>query len=112
MPLVAFLPIEDERVRSTIPAIEWNLMRNGFVMRYAPLAENSEGAFLTEAADFVCPRCSSRYKFVRVRTEPGHPSLLVNCRVCKEPFPSMDGEYARKYFLVNRARRRNGIDSA
>jgi hypothetical protein len=60
--------------------------------------------------DFVCPRCTSRYKLVRVRAEPGSRSHLVHCRVCKEPFPSMGGEYALKYFLVDRARKRNGVD--
>jgi hypothetical protein len=60
--------------------------------------------------DFVCPRCTSRYKLVRVRAEPGSRSHLVHCRVCKEPFPSMDSEYALKYFLVDRARKRNGVD--
>jgi hypothetical protein len=60
---------------------------------------------MTEATDFVCPRCTSRCKLVRVRAEPGLPSLLVHCRVCKESLAPTDGEYALKYFLVN-----NGID--
>jgi hypothetical protein len=59
---------------------------------------------MTEAVDFVCPRCTSRYKLVRVRAEPGLRGHLVHCRVCREPFASMDGEYALKYFLVDRAK--------
>jgi GH15 family glucan-1,4-alpha-glucosidase len=34
MPLIGFLPIEDERVVGTIEAIERGLMREGFVLRY------------------------------------------------------------------------------
>ncbi|MFZ0705746.1 MAG: glycoside hydrolase family 15 protein [Candidatus Korobacteraceae bacterium] len=34
MPLVGFLPVEDERVRGTIVAIEKHLMRDGLVQRY------------------------------------------------------------------------------
>jgi len=36
MPLVGFLPATDERVRSTIEAIERELMEDGFVVRYRP----------------------------------------------------------------------------
>jgi len=49
--LVGFLPVEDERVAGTIAAIEKNLLRDGFVLRYQPdpkidgLAAG-EGAFL------------------------------------------------------------------
>ena len=34
IPLVGFLPAADPRVRGTLAAIERNLMRDGFVMRY------------------------------------------------------------------------------
>ena len=65
---------------------------------------------MTEAADFTCPRCTSRYKFVRVRADPDLPGRLIHCRVCKEPFASTDGEYVLKYFLVDKAKKYNGID--
>ena len=66
---------------------------------------------MTEAVvDFVCPRCTSRYKLVRVRAEPKLPSHLLHCKVCKEPLAATDGEYALKYFLVVHGRRRNGAD--
>jgi GH15 family glucan-1,4-alpha-glucosidase len=51
IPLVGFLPPSDPRVRSTVEAIERNLMSDGFVLRYDPVASNDglpgrEGAFL------------------------------------------------------------------
>jgi GH15 family glucan-1,4-alpha-glucosidase len=36
IPLVGFLPADDERVRNTIAAIERELLHDGFVMRYRP----------------------------------------------------------------------------
>jgi GH15 family glucan-1,4-alpha-glucosidase len=52
MPLIGFLPATDERVGSTIAAIERELVEDGFVLRYRPEAEGvdglpgSEGVFL------------------------------------------------------------------
>jgi GH15 family glucan-1,4-alpha-glucosidase len=53
IPLVGFLPATDDRVRSTIEAIEKELMFNGFVSRYHPEKSASvdglppgEGTFL------------------------------------------------------------------
>ena len=52
MPLTGFLPIDDERVVGTIEAIERELMRDGFVLRYRTQENNvdglpgSEGVFL------------------------------------------------------------------
>jgi GH15 family glucan-1,4-alpha-glucosidase len=51
MPLVGFLPIDDERVTGTIAAIERELMRDGYVMRYRTERNvdglpGSEGVFL------------------------------------------------------------------
>ena len=43
MPMVGFLPIEDERVRNTIAAIERDLLVDGFVLRYRPEEENVDG---------------------------------------------------------------------
>src|SRR5215813_12958687 len=61
---------------------------------------------MTEAADFMCPRCTSCYKLVRVRADPELRSRLIHCRVCKEPFAPTDGEYVLKYFLVDKAKSR------
>src|SRR5262245_33950766 len=65
---------------------------------------------MTGAVDFVCPRCTSRYKLVGVRAEPEVPSYLLHCKVCKEPLPPTDGAYALKYFLVDKAKKHNGFD--
>lgn len=51
IPLVGFLPPQDERVRGTLAAIERNLLRDGFVMRYDTGRSDDglppgEGAFL------------------------------------------------------------------
>jgi GH15 family glucan-1,4-alpha-glucosidase len=52
IPLTGFLPIDDERVVSTIEAIQRELMENGFVLRYRAERNNvdglpgSEGVFL------------------------------------------------------------------
>ena len=43
MPMIGFLPIEDERVRNTITAIERDLVVRGFVLRYKPEEENVDG---------------------------------------------------------------------
>lgn len=43
MPLGGFLPFTDERVRGTIEAIERELMRDGFVLRYRPEEEGVDG---------------------------------------------------------------------
>ena len=67
-------------------------------------------AFMTEAADFFCPQCTSRYKLVRVRAEPPHATRTIHCKVCKESLPPTDGDYALKYFLVDKAKKHNGVD--
>jgi GH15 family glucan-1,4-alpha-glucosidase len=43
MPLIGFLPAKDERVRNTIEAIERELLRDGFVLRYRPEEEGVDG---------------------------------------------------------------------
>jgi GH15 family glucan-1,4-alpha-glucosidase len=43
MPVAGFLPATDERVRSTIEAIERELIQDGFVLRYRPEEENVDG---------------------------------------------------------------------
>jgi len=69
---------------------------------------------MTGAADFMCPRCTSRYKLVRVRADPKLPSRLIHCRVCKEPFTPTDGEYVLKYFLVDKTTtpRKTSVEAA
>src|SRR5207244_7173824 len=43
MPLIGFLPAKDKRVRNTIEAIEHELLRDGFVLRYRPEEEGVDG---------------------------------------------------------------------
>jgi GH15 family glucan-1,4-alpha-glucosidase len=43
MPLTGFLPISDERIRWTVEAIERELMRDGFVLRYRPQETRVDG---------------------------------------------------------------------
>ena len=60
MPLMEFLPAEDERVRNTILAVERELLVDGFILRYRPQEENvdglpgTEGVFLPCSFWFVC----------------------------------------------------------
>jgi GH15 family glucan-1,4-alpha-glucosidase len=42
-PMIGFLPIEDDRVRNTIAAIERDLLVQGFILRYRPEEENVDG---------------------------------------------------------------------
>ncbi len=46
LPLMGFLPVDDERITKTISAIERDLMRDGFVFRSPPKSDTGEGAFL------------------------------------------------------------------
>src|SRR3954468_764247 len=43
MPIVRFLPPNDERVKGTVAAIERELMHDGFVLRYLPEKDNVDG---------------------------------------------------------------------
>jgi GH15 family glucan-1,4-alpha-glucosidase len=54
MPLVGFLPPNDERVGGTIAAIERELMRDGFVMRYRPEQDQVDGLPGGEGAFLPC----------------------------------------------------------
>jgi GH15 family glucan-1,4-alpha-glucosidase len=46
LPIMGFLPVDDERIARTIAAIENELMEDGFVHRWKPHDAVSEGAFL------------------------------------------------------------------
>ena len=65
---------------------------------------------MTEVADFLCPGCKSRYRLVRVQAEPQHATGTIHCKVCQEPLSPTDGDYALKYFLVDKAKKHNGVD--
>src|SRR5206468_4791745 len=53
-PLIGFLPIEDERMRYTIAAIERDLLVDGFVLRYRPQEENVDGLPGNEGVFLPC----------------------------------------------------------
>ncbi|OJY20445.1 MAG: glucoamylase [Myxococcales bacterium 68-20] len=55
MPVLGFLPPEDPRIRGTITAIERNLVRDGFVLRYTTSDdENVDGIRGREGAFIAC----------------------------------------------------------
>jgi GH15 family glucan-1,4-alpha-glucosidase len=54
MPLTGFLPVTDERVRTTVEAIERELMQDGLVLRYRPQEENVDGLPGGEGAFLAC----------------------------------------------------------
>ena len=60
--------------------------------------------------EFFCPGCGSRYKVVRVKADADLPYRLIHCKVCKQPLTPADGEYALKYFLIEKANKHNGVD--
>ena len=54
MPLAGFLPVDDDRVRGTIEAIERELMRDGFVLRYLPQETGVDGLPGNEGVFLPC----------------------------------------------------------
>ena len=54
MPLVGFLPVSDERIKSTIEAIESELMFDGLVLRYLPQETGVDGLPGTEGVFLPC----------------------------------------------------------
>jgi GH15 family glucan-1,4-alpha-glucosidase len=54
MPLVGFLPATDERVRNTIEAVERELMKDGFVLRYRTDENNVDGLPGLEGVFLLC----------------------------------------------------------
>ena len=54
MPLLGFLPASDERVRTTVEAVERELMQDGFVIRYRPEENNVDGLPGGEGVFLLC----------------------------------------------------------
>ena len=54
MPLSGFLPVTDERVKSTVEAIERELMQDGLVLRYRPQETGIDGLPGTEGVFLPC----------------------------------------------------------
>ncbi len=53
-PLTGFLPPGDERMRSTVEAVERDLLENGFILRYRPEEENVDGLPGRDGAFLPC----------------------------------------------------------
>jgi GH15 family glucan-1,4-alpha-glucosidase len=54
IPIVGFLPPDDERVVGTVAAIERRLLRDGLVLRYEEVAAEVDGLPAGEGAFFLC----------------------------------------------------------
>jgi transcription elongation factor Elf1 len=52
--------------------------------------------------DFACPRCTARYKIVRVMVEQPAKHDLLQCIVCEQELAPTENDYILKYFLVSR----------
>jgi GH15 family glucan-1,4-alpha-glucosidase len=53
-PLIGFLPPDDNRIRSTIAAVERDLLVDGFILRYRPQEENVDGLPGRDGAFLPC----------------------------------------------------------
>ena len=53
MPLVGFLPADDERMVSTVAAIERTLLRDGFVLRYLPRTDGAVDGLVDDEGVFL-----------------------------------------------------------
>ena len=53
-PLIGFLPPDDPRIRSTIEAVERDLLEDGFILRYRPHDENVDGLPGKDGAFLAC----------------------------------------------------------
>jgi GH15 family glucan-1,4-alpha-glucosidase len=54
IPLVGFLPPDDPRVVSTVRAVERELLRDGFLLRYSPTSSDVDGLPPGEGAFLAC----------------------------------------------------------
>ena len=54
LPMIGFLPLDDERVLKTVDAVQRDLMRDGFVLRYRPGDENVDGLSGKEGVFLPC----------------------------------------------------------
>ena len=80
--------------------------RRGMTGAFLPLALLSTRKNMNpdHPENFSCPQCQARYKIVRMTAEPGASYPTLQCKVCREPLASTDGDDILKYFLVGRPR--------
>lgn len=72
IPLVGFLPADDPRVASTIRAVERDLMRDGFLLRYSPRDESLDGLPPGEGAFIACNFWLADAYAITGRTDDAH----------------------------------------
>jgi GH15 family glucan-1,4-alpha-glucosidase len=54
MPIMGFLPVHDPRVRTTVEAVERELLEDGFILRYRPEEKNIDGLPGAEGVFLPC----------------------------------------------------------
>ena len=58
---------------------------------------------LTSATtSILCPRCSAKYRVVKLEADPGVKDSELTCLSCGGPLAGRDGPFILKYFLVDR----------
>jgi hypothetical protein len=55
---------------------------------------------VTGKPSFHCPNCNALYQVVRVEAGPETTYRAITCRSCGAPFPSREGRFVIKYFLL------------
>jgi GH15 family glucan-1,4-alpha-glucosidase len=83
IPLAGFLPATDDRVRSTVEAIERDLIEVGLVLRYrAGAAEHVDGLEGREGAFLACSFWSqtASTSWTATRTRVGYQKRLLELR--------------------------------
>jgi predicted Zn finger-like uncharacterized protein len=66
---------------------------------------------MSDAAQFVCPNCSAKYRIVRAEG-PSVSDREVTCLSCGAPFHAREGKFMLKYFRIDRPKRVSGRSKA
>jgi predicted Zn finger-like uncharacterized protein len=69
------------------------------------------GGAVSDAAQFVCPNCSAKYRIVRAEG-PSVSDREVTCLSCGAPFHAREGKFMLKYFRIDRPKRVSGRSKA
>jgi hypothetical protein len=56
-------------------------------------------------ASYFCQNCKALYQIVKVEAGPQTADREVTCRDCGAPFPTREGTFALKYFMLRKATR-------
>jgi transcription elongation factor Elf1 len=68
-----------------------------------PTAQESRQQSRNESR-FGCPHCGARYQIVRIDAENTAADHELVCLACGEPLEARQGQFALKYFLLERPR--------